>query len=44
LLRLWNDNVDVRRRGIDPFLGGVVVGAAAAIVGVLLGLFFFVSV
>lgn len=34
-------NVDVRRRGFDPFFVGLVVGAVAAIVGVLLGLYLF---
>lgn len=33
-------NVDVRRRGSDPFLKGVVIGAVAAIIGVLIGLIF----
>jgi hypothetical protein len=35
-------SVDVRRRGIDPFLSGVVIGAVAAVIGMLLGFFLFV--
>ena len=34
-------NVDVRRRGFDPFYSGLAVGTAATLGGVLLGLYLF---
>ncbi len=36
--------VNVRRRGMDPFLSGVVIGATAAVLGMLMGLFIVVSI
>ncbi len=32
-------NVDVERRGLDPFVIGVIVGASAALIGLLVGLY-----
>jgi hypothetical protein len=32
-------NLDVRKRGFDPFYSGIVVGAMATVVGLLLGWF-----
>jgi len=36
--------LDIRRRGIDPFLSGVVIGAAAAVAGMLLGFYLLVPI
>jgi hypothetical protein len=32
-------NLDIRKRGFDPFFSGVAVGAMATLVGLLLGWF-----
>lgn len=37
-------NVNVRRRGFDPFFSGIAVGAFATLLGVVLGLYFFLPV
>jgi len=37
-------NVDVRRRGFDPFFSGIAVGVAATLAGVLVGLFFLLPI
>jgi hypothetical protein len=34
-------SVDVRQRGLDPFIIGVAIGAIAAIFGLLIGLYVF---